>query len=69
MSSKYEYLYADVHSSGGRTWLEHLNALGARGWRVVDVDADTTEHKRVLLEREIPEEKDDGRKEGLDKRA
>ena len=63
MTARYEYLYADLHTARGKTWLEQLNTLGALGWRVVDVDADTTEHKRVLLEREIhDEEKDDGRK-------
>ena len=64
--TRYEYRFVDLHATAGRDMLHELNALGAAGWRVVNLDSDTTAHWRMLMEREIPEEAereiDDGRR-------
>lgn len=64
--SKFEYMMADLHTAGGKTWIDHLNGHGAEGWHIVAVDRDTDSHMRVIMERELPEEPmreiDDGRR-------
>lgn len=57
--ARYEYREVDLHSIGGRKWFEHLNALGAEGWRCVWFDRDTTQHVIAIVEREIPDDEKD----------
>ena len=65
--SKFEYMEVELHGESGTNvdgpesprgegtdgYIAKLNAYGAKGWHVVNVDVDTHAHVRFILEREI----------------
>lgn len=69
MASRFEFLEVDLygesgtemdlpdspHGQGNRGYIAKLNAFGADGWSVVNVDIDQRSHIRCILQREIVE--------------
>lgn len=70
-----EYMEVDLHGDsdarnephlgeGQKGYIARLNSLAQLGWRVIDVDHDSTAHKRLILEREVLDDDKRERKDG-----
>jgi hypothetical protein len=63
---RYQYMFVELHTTAGKSMVDDLNLLAAKGWKVVSLEADTLVRWRLLMEREVfddQDEDDDGRRE------